>query len=846
MEKLNQQLEQRVADQVGEIERMSRLRRFLPPQVADLIVASGSEKQLESHRREITALFCDLRGFTGFTESADAEDVMALLRDYHAAIGEIIIKYNGTLERYAGDGVMVVFNDPVPVENPALQAVLMALEVREAIGALTGNVASVRARYWLRYRHRAWLRHARHHRFRGSLRLRRHRDGFQCGLSALRRGEAGANPDQPPSADKGRERRESRAGGRVRVEGDQAATGGVQCGGCCFVNNVSVSIDNPFPSTIRYASLHARMTEMAEQRTERRLAAILAGDVAGYSKLMGADEEDTLTRFNAHRREFLEPKIAEHRGRIVKRTGDGVLIEFASAVDATRCAVEIQRGMTGRNAEVPPERRIEFRIGIHVGDIIVEEDDIFGDGVNIAARLESIAEPGGVSISEDAWRQVQGKVDAIFVDTGEQNLKNIARRVRVYRAELNQGNANQQIARNLAFPDGPSIAVLPFQNMSGDPEQDYFCDGMVEDIITGLARIKWLFVIGRNSTFAYKGKSPDIRQVGRDLGVRYVLEGSVRRVGNRVRITSQLVDAQTGVHLWAERFDRSLDDVFALQDEITLSVIGAIEPSLRQAEIKRVERKRPSDLNAYDLVLRAIPLAHSVMPDGASRGLTFLGQALAREPDYAAAHGYAAWCHEILFLRGGFREENRIAAIRHAHDALVHGRDDATALALAGFVVGLLEHDHATASDAFEAALSLSPSSAFSYHLGSVIAGWAGDAERAVEWGERALRLSPFDPLSYLAYDSVSVGHFRRGRYEEAIGAARKAIQFNPGFSINYVLLAAPLVKLSRLNEARTAVARVLELQPSFSISKQFNSVGCARELTSLLTDALIEAGLPP
>jgi adenylate cyclase len=586
------------------------------------------------------------------------------------------------------------------------------------------------------------------------------------------------------------------------------------------------------------------MIEMAEQRTERRLAAILAGDVAGYSKLMGADEEDTLTRLNVHRREFLEPKIAEHRGRIVKRTGDGVLIEFASAVDATRCAVQIQRGMTGRNAEVPAERRIEFRIGIHVGDIIVEEGDIFGDGVNIAARVESIAEPGGVSISEDAWRQVQGKVDAIFVDTGEQDLKNIARKVRVYRVELNHGDAAQPTP-NLSLPDGPSIAVLPFQNMSGDVEQDYFCDGMVEDIITGLARIKWLFVIGRNSSFAYKGKSPDIRQVGRDLGVRYILEGSVRKIGTRVRITSQLVDAQTGVHLWAERYDRSLDDIFALQDEITLSVVGAIEPSLRQAEIKRVERKRPSDLTAYDLVLRAIPLAQSVMPDGASRGLALLEQALAREPDYAAAHGYAAWCHEILFLRGGFREENRMGAIRHAHGARGHGRDDTTALALAGFVIGLLEHDHATASDAFEAALSLSPSSAFSYELGSVIAGWAGNAERAVEWGERALRLSPFDPLSYLAYDSVAIGHFQRGRYEDAVNAARKAIQFNPGFSINFVFLAAPLAKLARLDEARTAVARVLELQPSFSISKQFKSVGCAPELTAKYTDALIEAGLP-
>jgi TolB-like protein/tetratricopeptide (TPR) repeat protein len=440
---------------------------------------------------------------------------------------------------------------------------------------------------------------------------------------------------------------------------------------------------------------------------------------------------------------------------------------------------------------------------------------------------------------------VQGKVVATFVDTGEHTLKNIPRPVRVYRLELDGTDARPKTAPELTLPDGPSIAVLPFQNMSGDIEQDYFCDGMVEDIITGFARIKWLFVIGRNSSFAYKGKSPDIRQVGRELGVRYVLEGSVRRIGNRVRITSQLVDAQTGVHLWAERFDRSIDDIFALQDEITLNVVGAIEPSLRQAEIKRVERKRPSDLNAYDLVLRAIPLAHRVMPDGASRGLTLLEQALALEPDYAAAHGYAAWCHEILFLRGGFREENRIAAIRHAHDALVHGRDDATALALAGFVVGLLEHDHVTASDAFESAHSLSPSSAFSYNLGSVIASWAGDAERAIEWGERALRLSPFDPLSYLAYDSVAVGHFQRGRYEEAVKAARKAVQINPGFSINYVFLAAPLAKLARSNEAKAAAARVLELQPSFSISRQFTNVGCAADLAASLTEALILAGLP-
>ena len=282
---------------------------------------------------------------------------------------------------------------------------------------------------------------------------------------------------------------------------------------------------------------------MAEQRVERRLAAILAGDVAGYSRLMGADEEGTLLRLNAHRREFLEPKIAEHRGRIVKRTGDGVLIEFASAVDAARCAIEIQRGMAERNTPVPQDDRIELRIGIHVGDVIIEDGDIFGDGVNIAARLEGIAQPGGICISEDAYRQVRDKLDANFQDAGEHELRNIACPVRIYQLQQS-GRAMEAPA--LALPNKPSIAVLPFQNMSGDLEQDYFCDGVVEDIITGLSRIKWLFVIARNSSFTYKGRAVDVKQVGRELGVRYVLEGSVRKAGNRVRITCQLIEAHTG------------------------------------------------------------------------------------------------------------------------------------------------------------------------------------------------------------------------------------------------------------------------------------------------------------
>lgn len=355
---------------------------------------------------------------------------------------------------------------------------------------------------------------------------------------------------------------------------------------------------------------------MAEERVERRLTAILAGDVAGYSRLMGADEEGTLKRLNAHRREFLEPKIKEHRGRIVKRSGDGVLIEFASAVDAGRCAVEIQRGMSERNRPAPPDKRIELRIGIHVGDVIIEEGDIFGDGVNIAARLEAIAVPGGICISDDAYRQVRDKLNIVFEDAGEQQLKNIARSVRVYRVKLGEGGATQPAAPALALPDKASIAALPFQNMSGDSDQDYFCDGMVEDIITGLSRIKWLFVIARNSTFTYKGRPVDVKQVGRELGVRYVLEGSVRKAADRVRITGQLIDAVTGAHVWAERYDRRLEDIFALQDEITLNVVGAIEPSLRQAEIERVKRERPESLGG----LRPAPARLAGCLRGNARG----------------------------------------------------------------------------------------------------------------------------------------------------------------------------------------------------------------------------------
>jgi adenylate cyclase len=580
---------------------------------------------------------------------------------------------------------------------------------------------------------------------------------------------------------------------------------------------------------------------MAEPRVERRLAAILAADVAGYSRLMGADEEGTLAVLKACRHELIDPKIAEHRGRMVKTTGDGALVEFASAVDATRCAMEIQRAMAERNAVIPEDRRVEFRIGINVGDIIIDEGDIYGDGVNIAARVETLASPGAICISEDAYKQIKGKLALDVSDMGEQRLKNITQPIRVYGVKLVDAPART----DLTLPNKPSIAVLPFQNLSGDPEQHYFADGMVDDIITGLSRIKWLFVIARNTTFTYKGRAVDVKQVGRELGVRYVLEGSVRKAADRVRVTGQLIDAETGAHVWAERYDRKVDDIFALQDDITLSVVGTIEPSLRQAEIERVKRKRSDSLDAYDLVLQAQPDVYSRMPERCAKALLLLERALGLDPTYALAHAYTAECQHTIFLRGGLQEEHRTASIRHAESAIAYGHDDASALAFAGFVIGMDKHDRAAALTAFEAALSVSPSSALTYILGSTIFALAGEAERAIEWAERGLRLSPFDLYRASAFCAVSFAHFQRGRYEDAADAARKAIQATPGFSVCHMALAAPLAKLGQLEEAKAVGARVLELQPTFGYVTFLRNVGAVPPFVKDFGDALCSAGLP-
>ena len=601
------------------------------------------------------------------------------------------------------------------------------------------------------------------------------------------------------------------------------------------------------------------MNSGERERAERRLAAIVAADVAGWSRLIGTDEEGTLAALRALRAEIIDPTIAEHRGRLVKTTGDGLLVEFASVVDALRCAIAWQTG-------IPADSPIAYRIGINVGDVVVEADgDIFGDGVNVAARLEALAAPGGICVSARVQEDAAGRLDLAFEDLGEQALKNIARPVRVYRVALtrlapaalgtlsrNAGEGRPAAQRPvgesgaaLALPDKPSIAVLPFQNMSGDAEQAYFADGMVEEIITALSRIRWLFVIARNSSFAYKGQSVDVKQVGRELGVRYVLEGSVRKAGNRVRITAQLIEAETGTHLWADRFDGALEDVFDLQDQVAIKVVGAIEPSMRQSEIERARYKRPDSLDAYDLYLRALPLVTTCMPDDADLALPLLVEAVRLEPNYAVAHAMIAWCHEQRWVRGGLHDETRATASRHARTAIAVGSDDAAALAVGGFVIGVIEHDFQVALDALDRSLALNPSAALTYGFSAIIRAWSGDDETAVAHAAAALRHSPYDPLIWMPFVGLAYAHFFAGRFEAALSAAARAIQGNPRFSVPFYMRTAALVRLGRQDDAEASARQLLQLQPGFTISLLTNSRITSEENLSMLADALRRAGLP-
>lgn len=568
---------------------------------------------------------------------------------------------------------------------------------------------------------------------------------------------------------------------------------------------------------------------LSSEHVERRLAAVLAADVAGYSRLMGRDEEGTLGQLKAFRKTLVDPTIARHRGRIVKTTGDGMLVEFASAVDAARCAVEIQRGMSRQNVDVPQDQRIEFRIGIHLGDIIIDDNDIFGDGVNIAARLEGIAEPGGVCISDDAHRQIRGKVDIAFEDMGSQNLKNIADPMRAWRGRIEKEAASAvqsgppPVEQALALPDKPSIAVLPFDNMSGDPAQEYFADGMVEEITTAIARLPWLFVIARNSSFTYKGKAVDVKQVGRELGVRYVLEGSVRKSGNRVRITGQLIDTTNGAYIWADRIDGSLEDVFELQDQVASSVVGAIEPKLRLSEIDRATRKPTASLDAYDLFLRALAQAHKMTPESVIEAIALSRKALQLDASYAAAAGLAAWCHGIQRGQGWVLPAGQEDAetILLGGIAIEFGANDPDALWMAAYGLAVATFDHTTALSALERSLVLNPNSAHAWGTKALVESLRGDARAAVaiEASKRAIRLSPLDPLSYIYKFAGALAYLGAGQYQEAMGWIDDALCEQPRFHASFRVKVALCGLLGQSEEGRDWLIRLLDLQPGLTIT---------------------------
>ncbi len=585
---------------------------------------------------------------------------------------------------------------------------------------------------------------------------------------------------------------------------------------------------------------------MPAEPVQRRLAAILAADVAGYSRLMGEDEEGTLATLTAHLTELIEPCIAEHSGRVVKTTGDGLLAEFASVVDAVRCAVAFQEGMRERNSDTPEDRRIDFRIGVNLGDVIVQDDDVYGDGVNIAARLEGIAEPGGICISGTVFDQIGKKLDLAIDDLGSQSVKNIAEPVRTYRVRIDDvGSAPEHEVDALPLPDKPSIAVLPFENMSGDPEQGYFADGIAEDIMTALARLKWLFVIARNSSFIYKGRNVDVRQIGRELGVRYVLEGSVRKAGNRLRITGQLIVAETGNHIWAEKYDGEFADVFELQDQITEGVLGAIEPSVRQAEIQRSRRKHPDSLGAYDLYLRAVEHAWAFDIEATSKAIDLLEQALLLDPTYAAARGLAAWCYLRRNRFGGSDSADLEAGVRHARAVLARGTDDSAALAQAAFVIANLERDYDAALNAVGDALALTPNSAIVLIFSATVHSFTGKFDLAIDQAERCLRLSPFDPIRYQAYVAMAYAHFFTDAYEEAAKDAQRAVQCEPSFGPGFAVLAASLACLGRLQEARAAVDHLLTLNPSMRVSHYVGARRFDPANNEKYAAALRKAGLP-
>src|SRR6195256_4869238 len=566
---------------------------------------------------------------------------------------------------------------------------------------------------------------------------------------------------------------------------------------------------------------------------------------------MGRDEERTLAQLKTFRKTVVDPGIATHRGRIVKTTGDGMLVEFASAVDAARCAVEIQREMAQQNTGVPPELRIEFRIGIHVGDIIIDDNDIFGDGVNIAARLEGIAEPGGVCISDDAHRQIRGKIDIAFDDIGEQTLKNIAEPMRAWHMRL-AGEAAPAIrsspiqVQDLALPDKPSIVVLPFDNMSAEAGQDYLADGIVEAITAALSCIRSFFVIARSSAFTYKGRATNARDVGKELGVAYLLEGSVQKAGNRLRIIVQLIETEGGAHVWSSRFDGAVDEFFDLEDRITEQVAGALQPSIRVAEIERSRRKRPQDLGSYDYTMRAMPHVWALEKEESAKALELLEKALAIDPEYPLALSLAGWCHAQRSVYnwaddiGGSQTMARSFAERAAEMS----GDDPVILAVLG-AVHTFVRNHGTARVLLERAVTLDPNAAWAWSRLGWLENYADRPQKAVENFERALPLSPIDPMNFNNYVGLGSAHEVAQEYDEAAALYRRALEERPNAVWIYRNLAASLSGAGRVEEAKQAFAEMLHSYPDLTVSKYKQAMVFSPAVLNRMAENLRKLGLP-
>jgi adenylate cyclase len=577
---------------------------------------------------------------------------------------------------------------------------------------------------------------------------------------------------------------------------------------------------------------------------ERRLAAILAADVVGYSRMMGANEVGTLTAIKAWHTDIIQPLMTKHSGRVVKLMGDGVLAEFASAVNAVECAVELQKTMAAASEGVAEGRRITLRVGINLGDVIVEGTDLYGDGINIAARLEAMAEPGGICLSDDAHRQVRDKLDVAFEDSGEHQLKNIARPLRIFR--VRSGTLPVAPLQNLALPDKPSIAVLPFTNMSGDPEQEYFADGVTEDLITALSRIRWFFVIARNSCFAYKGQSTDIRDVARKLGVAYVLEGSVRKAGNRVRVTAQLIDGRSGNHVWAQRYDRDLEDIFSVQDEITETLAGAIEPELGKAERERARARRPDDLRAWDLCQRGLWHTYKRTRQDLADAQQMFQQAIEIDPDLARAYAAAEEAFFFQFV-GGYVDAGQAAkadALRFAEKAVqLDGEDAFNRYALGRALTLVRRHDSAIFE--LRKAIELNPSFAQAHSALAMALATGGHPEEALPHIELAMRLSPQDPYFGQFLVRRAEACLFSGRVEEAVEAAERSLR-EPNIQWSrWAILAAAQAHLGRLEEARRSIEALRILRPEIDLAftRDYWPIADAKALEYLL-DGLRKAGL--